>query len=669
MKNLLLLLPFTFLILNDSQLNAQVNRLVVVEEFTNASCPPCAAQNPAFNALLDQNLHQVIPIKYQTSFPGYDPYNRQNPGEISNRTAYYAINGVPGAVIDGVTPNADYGGGLGNWDSWYAGAPGGFTQQALDFAASQETFIEILIDVEYQQDFSKADVYVTVVNHDSIGISGDLRLHLLLLEEENIWAFPPGTTNERDFTHVMRKMYPGVQGTSISSIEAGDTLNFSFEAEIPEYIYALDEMSFVAFLQNHSSKKVFNGAISEKAIIDSIYADMAIVSKNTLFTGPKCGRTANLGLRVRNSGLIDVEEYTVVFDVAGEIYSRHITEVLEPGQAVTIRYDDPISLPSGDSEINYFIENVNGGALREVNILNNIVRPDPFSANKVIPWEEFLIDLEMLDGGTTSTSTFEFVSHNNFFIRTANQNLLPAAPYPLGAFGASESSIFVNFRGWRVPIFNPKGDIMIFDNVGISDLGTISVSFDIAHAQFTKNTGELSDDRIELFVSLDCGQSWESIYIKSGDELATASPNNEIFYPNPEEWRTETLILNNTGSADYMMFRFEVISDNGNSLFIDNIRVQDGSTNIRELTAELSYKLFPNPTNGLVSLELNLESRQSIQMDLFSSNGKFIRNITSSEVLESGTHQFNWNIDGTGAYFVRLFDGNRYRMIPVFVVK
>ncbi|TVQ48361.1 MAG: T9SS C-terminal target domain-containing protein [Saprospirales bacterium] len=667
MKKLPFILTFIFLLLIYSNLNAQVNRMVVVEEFTNASCPPCAAQNPAFNALLDQNLNHVIPIKYQTSFPGFDPYNRQNPGEVSERAAYYSIGGVPGAVIDGVSPNASYGGGVGNWDTWYAGAPGGFTQAALNFAAAQETFIEILIDLEYQQDFSKADVYVTVVNHDSIEISGDLRLHLLLLEVENIWAFPPGSTDERDFTHVMRKMYPNAQGTALTSIGAGDTLNFSFEAEIPEYIYALDEMVFAAFLQNHSSREIFNGAITEKAVIDSIYADMAILFKNTIISGPKCGRTANLGLRVRNSGLIDVEEYTVVFDVGGEIYNKHISEVLQPGQDVTIRYDNPISLPSGDSEINYFIENVNGGAFREVNTLNNIVLPDPFSAYRVTPWEDFLIDFENFEGGTISSSIFEFLSPNNFFIRTANQS--PTASYPLGGFGNSESSIFVNFRGWRVPIFRPDGEINIFDNAGISGLGTISISFDIAHAQFTKNNGELSNDKLELFYSFDCGQSWESLYVKSGDELATVTPQNEIYYPHPDDWRTETLILNNTDGADHLMFRFEVTSDNGNSLFIDNIRVQDGSTNVRELSHELSYNLFPNPTNGLVSLELNLESRQSIQMDLFSSNGKFIRNITSSEVLESGTHQFNWNIDGTGAYFVRLFDGNRYRMIPVFVVK
>ena len=36
-------------------LNAQSTRLVLAEEFTQASCGPCASQNPTFNNLLNAN--------------------------------------------------------------------------------------------------------------------------------------------------------------------------------------------------------------------------------------------------------------------------------------------------------------------------------------------------------------------------------------------------------------------------------------------------------------------------------------------------------------------------------------------------------------------------------------------------------------------------------------
>ncbi|HFC00506.1 MAG TPA: hypothetical protein ENJ53_06845, partial [Phaeodactylibacter sp.] len=126
-------LLFTFLLLMIHGLSfGQAQRKAFVEEFTNASCGPCASQNPDFNALIANNLDKVVVLKYQTDFPGYDPMNEQNPSEVDTRQAYYSVNGVPTAIIDGVTPGNDYGGGIGAWNitatNGYAGGPYGYNQ-------------------------------------------------------------------------------------------------------------------------------------------------------------------------------------------------------------------------------------------------------------------------------------------------------------------------------------------------------------------------------------------------------------------------------------------------------------------------------------------------------------------------------------------------------------
>ncbi|MBK7174785.1 MAG: hypothetical protein IPH84_16485 [Bacteroidales bacterium] len=41
---------------------AQTQRYVIVEEFTNASCGPCAAQNPAFQALMAANTSNALTL-------------------------------------------------------------------------------------------------------------------------------------------------------------------------------------------------------------------------------------------------------------------------------------------------------------------------------------------------------------------------------------------------------------------------------------------------------------------------------------------------------------------------------------------------------------------------------------------------------------------------------
>src|SRR3954466_13330791 len=91
----------------------QSQRLVLAEEFTQASCPPCASQNPAFNALLTSNASKITLIKYQTSWPGVDPMNAQNPGEVAARVTLYGVSGVPDSPMDGVEQTG----------SSYTGAP------------------------------------------------------------------------------------------------------------------------------------------------------------------------------------------------------------------------------------------------------------------------------------------------------------------------------------------------------------------------------------------------------------------------------------------------------------------------------------------------------------------------------------------------------------------
>ena len=61
----------------------QTQRMVLTEEFTNASCGPCAGQNPAYNELLQANSSKIVAIKYQVNFPGVDPMNAQTQSEVA----------------------------------------------------------------------------------------------------------------------------------------------------------------------------------------------------------------------------------------------------------------------------------------------------------------------------------------------------------------------------------------------------------------------------------------------------------------------------------------------------------------------------------------------------------------------------------------------------------
>ena len=80
-------------------------RVVFVEEFTNTDCPPCATQNPAFDALLMANrtAGKVSMVKYHAPWPGpLDPMNNFNPTDVSDRLYYYGSLGLPNALMNGI---------------------------------------------------------------------------------------------------------------------------------------------------------------------------------------------------------------------------------------------------------------------------------------------------------------------------------------------------------------------------------------------------------------------------------------------------------------------------------------------------------------------------------------------------------------------------------------
>ena len=61
-----ILLSFLFII-SAASMYAQSVRTVLMEEFTQASCPPCEATTPVLNALMNANVDKVTQIRYQTS--------------------------------------------------------------------------------------------------------------------------------------------------------------------------------------------------------------------------------------------------------------------------------------------------------------------------------------------------------------------------------------------------------------------------------------------------------------------------------------------------------------------------------------------------------------------------------------------------------------------------
>jgi hypothetical protein len=309
---------------------AQSVRLVLIEEATNASCGPCASQNPAFDILLNQNRDKLTAIKYHWYFPGTDPMNSQNPVENNARVAYYGINGVPTATIDGDIPDGP--------TFSYPGGPHGYTQALIDEYQAVPSPFNIYLSHRISAD--QDSIYVEMIIEATAAVTGNLRAQMVVVEKHIYFASPPGSNGETTFLDVMRKMIPDENGTALpSSFQPGDYLILQ-GSWLMQNIYDLDEIGVVGFIQNNTTKDVLQAGNSSTDPLTPLYDNEVNLLKVSNITETNCLGIVNPKITLRNNGAnplthVDIyyrvnEETTYTFPWDGNLGFLESTEVILP---------------------------------------------------------------------------------------------------------------------------------------------------------------------------------------------------------------------------------------------------------------------------------------------------------------------------------------------------
>jgi hypothetical protein len=226
-------------------------RRPLIEEFTQASCSPCAAANPDFDAMLNPDLHaaEITSIKYHTYWPGYDPMNDDNPQLPLDRVIYYDIPAVPMALVDGVL--------IVNDCNSYPGSPGCLIQDEIDSAASIPTIFDI--HVVNSPAGNNTNVAVTVTAKADIPFTS-FRLFTVIIEDSLNYGFSPGTNGEEDFYQVARVMLPD-SGQALPAMTMNQSLTFNYSYPVLS-IYVPSELKTVAMIENNNNHRVYQSTVA-----------------------------------------------------------------------------------------------------------------------------------------------------------------------------------------------------------------------------------------------------------------------------------------------------------------------------------------------------------------------------------------------------------------------
>ena len=269
---------------------SQSQRFVLFEEFTQASCGPCAAQNPAFDALLTANASKCTSVKFHTSWPGVDPMNAQNPTDVATRVTYYGVTGVPWSAMDGKPP-------LG---SSYSGAPANVTQTMINTEYGVPSPFELYVNQQLSP--GNDTIYVTVLGKCTQAVSGTLVAHIAVIEKHIHFASPPGSNGEKDFYNVMKKMLPSPNGTTLpASFQAGEYFIIQGYWKLAN-VYSLSELSVVSYIQNNQNKVVQQSALTSATPITGVYPNDVELSSFVNALPTYCVNSLSPTVIIRNNG-------------------------------------------------------------------------------------------------------------------------------------------------------------------------------------------------------------------------------------------------------------------------------------------------------------------------------------------------------------------------------
>jgi hypothetical protein len=274
----------SLLMLVSLKTNAQNERMLLLESFTNTGCGPCAMYNPGMDAIIANNPDKVVAIKYHVSWPsGADPMYLHNTSDNGSRVSYYSINSVPHVVVDG---------------NRFSGNSGNITQSIIDQLSVIESPMQLRLSWELND--AQNVITVHVMGRVSTDIAGSSKLYVGVIEKEIHFTSAPGPNGEKDFYDVMKKLLPSSAGQSLTNLEADGYFAYTFTWELAN-IYNMDQLDAIAWVQNTNTKEVYQACKSTPSP-DPFFANEAAVSDITDVKKMNCSGIAEPQVLLSNYG-------------------------------------------------------------------------------------------------------------------------------------------------------------------------------------------------------------------------------------------------------------------------------------------------------------------------------------------------------------------------------
>ena len=592
----------------------QTNRIILLENFIQASCNPCAFYNQETQNFLDTTTLSIVMINYHTPFPGEDTMHLQNPGVVEERMDYYNVNEAPISVIDG---NYFQGGPIGS----YFNGEYGWTIADMQSRAQVEGLIGLVVEHEFNENQQTIDITMDIEIFASI--NGSLRFTMVIVEKKIEFNEPPGTNGETLFKYVVKDVISGETEFPFSNdLQAGDHNTFVYNWEISN-VFENEMISVVAFIQDDDTKEILQAGISyAKAIYENDVEIVSVLEPNKSYCNDPVFTSVLPTIKIRNRGSEPIDSVIVYCQINNEpIDTNNISlnlsffnskELFLNARAYTGSTPDTISFKLELPNIAHEEDTLNNFATVIFDTIKDAISPilyfylEPDNYGSETTWK--LNDEE----GTVIDSGGPYENYNtNLIIDTFNilkkgcyyftiydsygdglqsgqeegsyyiTNVDGEVIYSGGDFRTSETKSFRFYKFPPPPIFVPENNS---SNVSISERVLIGFNETI---RFLDNTNITDPD--------------------STFELRKNNSEGELIAVNFQLYQNKTIYFDNDleyGTSYYLGFTegMEDIYDNPIPSTGITFRTESEFVYVDENNLEDEYQIFPNPVKNKIEI-------------------------------------------------------------------
>ncbi|MBN8703636.1 MAG: PKD domain-containing protein [Bacteroidetes bacterium] len=226
------------------------------------------------------------------------------------------------------------------------------------------------------------------------------------------------------------------------------------------------------------------------------------------------------------------------------------------------------------------------------------------------------------------------------------------------AFTGSKCAFVDNYTNG----INGEWEELISPSVNLSTMSNPILSYRVAYARrFSTET-----DKLEVYYSENCGETWTIRQTKFGFALQTASATSTAFVPGSSNWRKELVNIAPVQAKTNVRFKFKFTSDLGNNLYIDDINVQPLSLSVGE-DERLMYNVFPTISSDFVTIQIfDNTSTNNITIKLVDALGKTVL-IQNGKAIETDSNNMSLNIShlAKGIYTLNIINNSNARQFKV----